>query len=536
MKFCPECGTKLEGSPKFCPDCGTKFTPAPEAVTPAPPVQEQQMQEPPLPPPQPATSSYDLGVKLEEIVEAIFKADGYEMQRRQRIQGAAGYRNEIDIIATRGTDKVAIECKNFSQPVGISQVRDFAEKIRDLGPGWRGVFVGYSDFTEDASQFADSRNIEQIGHDEVMERWFALSVGRSIKQGERITIEQALPVKIDFVTATSLELANKEKVAVNDARLIFHPYIRYPYHFKRVFLDPTKVKHTFDDRGVVVIDLLNNEIVNNPVRSSVESFARKLTQTLTTKGRQENQGRLAVLHEVIDNTPLSQIAITIGQDYRVTKLAVDSAKRDVNRRALDYVIDKNSRRIDYNVDTKSMFSEVRSIDFVPDRKDISMDIGEVICVPKWVIHFNALGTIYTREIFACSGKILEDTIAYCPHHFKLGFLEVRQKNFAVCEKCGTAFCKDHGKICEVCKMYLCEDHAVICSSCGKAFCEDHISKKCAICGNFVCDTCIRKCRICGEDVGSDHLVKCDVCGKEACSSCVTVSGLIKKKKTCKKCQ
>ena len=25
IRFCPECGTRQEGSPKFCPECGTKF-------------------------------------------------------------------------------------------------------------------------------------------------------------------------------------------------------------------------------------------------------------------------------------------------------------------------------------------------------------------------------------------------------------------------------------------------------------------------------------------------------------------------------
>src|SRR5208283_5367288 len=170
MKFCPECGAKLEGSPKFCPECGIKFTQTTEGESPPAPAPEQTPPVP-LPPLQPAANSYDLGVRLEEIVESIFKADGYTTQRRQRIPGAKGYHNEIDIIAQRGNDKVAIECKNFSQPVGISQVRDFAEKIIDLGPGWRGIFVGYNDFTEDASQFADSRNIEQIGRDELMEQW-----------------------------------------------------------------------------------------------------------------------------------------------------------------------------------------------------------------------------------------------------------------------------------------------------------------------------------------------------------------------------
>lgn len=536
MKFCPECGTKLEGMPKFCPECGTKFGEnAKEEIQSANVVSESSPIDV-LPQPKPADSAYDLGVRLEEIVEHIFKADGYTTQRRQRLPGVKGYHNEIDIVAIRGKDQVAIECKNFSQPVGISQVRDFAEKILDLGPGWRGIFIGYNDFTEDATQFAESRNIEQIGHDEVMEKWFALSVGRWGKQGEKLVIEQALPVNIDYIAATSLDLANKEKVAINDVRLVYHPYVRYNYHFKRVFTDPSKERHKFDDRGTVVIDLLDNSILNKPTVKNVEGLAQRVTQTLSSKGRLENARRSAIFDEVIKNIPKNEIPLSISEDYRVSKLAVDYSKRDVNRIALDYIINKNSERISYVVGSRSAFPDWRNIDFVPDRKDISIDNGEVVSVPKWEIHFNAMGTIYSREILACSGKRLEDTIAYCPHHFKLGLFEVRQKNFAVCEKCGTAFCKEHGRVCEVCKMHLCENHAIICTSCKMAFCEDHISKKCEICGGFVCDECIRTCPVCGKKVGKDHLVKCDVCGKEVCSSCISVTGLIKKKRTCTKCQ
>ncbi|MGA2121504.1 MAG: restriction endonuclease [Methanoregula sp.] len=536
MKFCPECGSKLEGSPKFCPECGTKFTQTPEEKG----VQISPVESAPSVPrttSQPAINRHELGIKLEEVVESIYKADGYATQRRQRVHGVVkGYTNEIDIIAIRGNEKIAIECKNFSSPVGISQVRDFAEKILDLGPEWRGIFVGYSDFSEDASQFAECRNIETLGHDEVMEKWFAVSVGRSGKQGEKITIEQALPLSTDFLKATHLDLINAEKVIVSDVKLIFHPYIRYKYHFMRIFRDPLKEQHTFDDRGTVVIDLLDNEIVNSPVAKSAGGLAQALTQTFTSKGKQENTRRKLILHEVLDYTPLSEITVTIGQDYRVTKLAVDYSKRDVNRTALEYIIDKNSQRISYSVESRSAFPEMRSIDFVPDRKDISIDTGEVVYIPKWLIHFNAFGTIYSREVLACSGKKLEDTIAYCPNHFKLGVLEVHQKNSAVCEKCGAAFCNAHGRICEVCKLHLCEKHAVICSSCKKAFCEEHISRQCGICGGKVCNDCIQTCKICGKEIGKNHLVKCDVCGSVVCSSCVTVSGLLKKKTTCKNCQ
>ena len=539
MKFCPECGAKQEGSPKFCPECGTKFPQSLES--PEVPQPASSSPEPtsfiPSPTPQPAINSHELGLRLEEVVESIYKADGYATQRRQHMKGVVrGYNNEIDILATRGNEKIAIECKNFKSPVGISQVRDFSVKIQDLGPGWRGVFVGYSDFTEDASQFAESRNIETLDRDEVKEKWFALSVGRSGKRGEKITIEHGLPVNTGFIPATQLDLVNSEKVVVSDVKLIFHPYIRYPYHFKKVFLDPVKGKHTFDDRGTVVIDLLDNEILNSHDMRSVSGIAQTLTQTFTAKGRQENTRRKLILHEVLDNIPLSEITMKIGQDYRVTKLMVNYSKRDVNRIALEYIIDKNSRRVTYSVDPGSMFSDTRDIDFIPEKKDIALDTGEVVYVPKWQIYFNAFGTVYTREVLACSGKKLEDTIAYCPNHFKVGVLAVHQKNSAVCEKCGSAFCDAHIRQCAVCKIQICEDHSLICSSCKKAFCEDHISKICGICGEMVCDDCTQICKICGKEIGKDHMVKCDGCGSVVCSNCMTVSGLIKKKATCKKCQ
>ena len=36
MKFCPECGTRQEGSPKFCPECGAKFLDSANVPSPLP--------------------------------------------------------------------------------------------------------------------------------------------------------------------------------------------------------------------------------------------------------------------------------------------------------------------------------------------------------------------------------------------------------------------------------------------------------------------------------------------------------------------
>jgi len=534
MGFCTDCGARLEGTPKFCPGCGKKLGEPAEILKESPP--QEPIDTIPRPTSQPAINRHELGLKLEEVVDAIYVADGYSTKRRQRIHGVVrGYTNEIDIIAVRGNDKIAVECKNHSSPVGISQVRDFAEKILDLGPEWRGVFVGYSDFTEDASEFAQCRNIEQLGHDEVMEKWFAVSVGRTGKQGEKIVIEQSLPVKNDFLKVTSLDFVNKEKVKINDVKLIFHPYIRYKFSFSRKWRDPTKETHQFNDKGTVVVDLLNNEIMNPPIVKDMGSVSQALTQTFTSKGAHENYQRKTVLHEVLDNQPVSELTKTIGEDYRIAKLAIDYSKRDVHRTAIEYIIDKNSKRVSYSVQSRGAFPDIRSIDFVPDRGDITLDTGEFVFVPKWFVHFNAFGTVYSREMLACSGKMLEDTIAHCPRHFKLGILEIKAKNIGVCEKCGSGFCKSHGHQCELCKIWVCDNHSVFCSSCKRSFCQEHIQKKCGVCGKDVCNDCILVCPICNKEFGKDHAVKCNTCGKIVCKSCATTTGILKRVTRCKKC-
>jgi hypothetical protein len=532
MGFCTECGTRLADDKKFCPQCGKRVAGPEEKPAPAP-----QTVPAPDPTPLPAVSRHDLGIKLEEVVEAIYKADGYTTQRRQRIQGVVkGYTNEIDIIAIRGNDRVAVECKNHTNPVGIAMVRDFAEKVVDLGPGWRGVFVGYSDFSEDASEFAQCRNIEQIGHDEVMERWFALSVGRAPRLGEKLTIGNVLPINHDYLAATALDFVNKEKVQITDARLIFHPYIWFSYSFNRKWNDPSKVTHHFSDKGTIVIDLLNNELLNPPVVGAMVGVTTALTRTFSSKGSQENYRRKIIFSEVAGNRPENEITITRGADYQIQQLAVEYSKRDVTRTAIEYIIEKNSHNVSYVVESSNSLSPLKVTDFVPKRSDIKISNGEIIFVPRWSLHFNAYGMVYSREMLACSGKVLEDTIAYCPKHFKLGILQVKARNVGICEKCGTAFCSSHGRQCEVCKIWLCDSHSLYCNSCKRAFCQEHIPRVCSVCGNRVCNDCVRICPICGKEYGKEHAVQCSTCGQTVCSSCATTSGILKRVTTCKRCQ
>lgn len=526
MPFCSTCGAEISSNSKFCPQCGNKIIPT---------LSESES----IPSPTEVTKSplnpYELGMKLEEVVEKIFQADGYQTERRRRIQGNSKYTNEIDIIANRGEEKVAIECKNFSGPVGISMMRDFAQKLDDLGEGWRGIFIAYNDFTEDAIEFAECRNIERLGHDEIKERWFSVSVGRTVHKGEKLDLEDALPVNSNFVTATSLDLANKNKILVSDAKLVFYPYVRVPYHFKGQRKDPTRQTHHFEEKGIVVMDLLDGEVLNQRRTNDLKSLTSAIKAITSSEKHGELKRRQMIRQEIVENTPVRQYSITIGQDYQISKISAVYSLRDANRAAIQFIIENNTRIINYTVTRKDEFPEIKTMDFIPKRDEIKLFDAQIVLVPKWTIHFNAFGEIYSREMLACSGKILEDTMRHCPDHFKLGSVTVKKKNHAVCEICGKAKCVEHIAKCSVCGKWLCNTHAIVCSSCNRIFCEDHIYHTCRICKKPLCDSCLRTCPICNKEYGKDHALKCDRCGIECCPNCITISGLLRKTKTCKRC-
>jgi len=337
-KFCPECGTKLEViNPKFCPECGFALSPIAKQPdkdlhtieqntpkkrlatgNPKDKLQEESFE------PQLAKNVYELGTKLEEVVEKIFRADGYLTEKRVRVTGKGNYKNEIDIVARKGPVSLAIECKNYKESVGIKELRDFAKKLDDLGEAWQGVFVAYSDLTEDARNFAESNNIETFGHEDLVERWLAVSIGRLNKKGEKISLESSLSINSDFIKATTLEIKNKDKVSVTDARLIFHPYFKIPYILKAEIKDPNKRIHHIQDKGIVIVDMLDGEVINPLIRNEYEGLSRALKSISSSKVKQENVKTQKITQEIVSSQPAAAFSLTIGQDYEVSKLKENS--------------------------------------------------------------------------------------------------------------------------------------------------------------------------------------------------------------------
>ena len=531
--FCPDCGTKLIFSDaKFCPKCG--YALKAKVVLEEEIVEDKGAKTKSL-----KASIYELGNRLEEVVEKIFRAKGYKTERRQRLQGKSGTRSEIDVIAKKSGRVIAVECKNYSSPVGIDKLRDFAQKLQDLGSEWNGIFVSYRGFTDGAAQFAQFRNIETWGHDEISEKWLTISVGRGeSRKGQSLTLEYAMPLNVDFAQATQTRLQNKDKVKTSEAELIYHPYFAIQYSFKGQVKDPTKKLHKFEDRDTLFVDALDGNVLN-PLPVKGASILTKAIKVVTSaSARAETERNKKLLHELNSYSPLREYSLSIKDNYAVNKLKPIITPRQAVQSCIDFITEKNTREISYHpkTDDDSLFQMSKKKTYIPKRRDIRIRRKDVVVVPRWSLNFDSFAKSYSKEIFACSGEVLEDTLSHCPKHFKLGAVKiVSKRTIAVCEVCGQSLCENHVKRCPICNKWLCEEHGIECSACQSLFCEEHMTLVCPICNSYICNSCVTECPICNLQYGVDHAVTCSRCRTNVCKNCVTTTGFIRKTRTCKKC-
>ncbi|MDN7023827.1 hypothetical protein FGU65_02770 [Methanoculleus sp. FWC-SCC1] len=443
------------------------------------------------------------------VVGAIYRAEGYATEIPGRDDPAAGF----TLVARRGAEQVAVACMYPPSAVGIAEVRDLAAKIDDLGPGWRGVFVAAGGVAPDARNFAESRNIEVLGHDDIVERQRIASAPPC----DRLTLSSTLPVRVDYPAVTALPLQNGHLVTVSTARLIFHPYARVPYRFRARKDGPAWRPPWFSDDGTVVVDLLDGTV-------------------LTGEGASEPGGDRArspgLLTEVLNASPVPEYAATGDATYQIVELKPGISLQAAEEAAVAYITAKNTRDLGYT----PVMDDPQSRMYVPKRSDIELSASDVVSIPRWTVRFEARGTVYTKEVFAHSGTVLKNTLQYCPQHFKLGFVNVRKETVAVCEVCGRAYCGEHIGRCPVCGKWVCTDHAAICCSCGKTFCREHAGRTCPVCSLPLCSDCEVECPICSRIYGSDHTLVCDACGTAACPACVTTSGLLRKTTICSNCR
>ena len=106
--YCPNCGNELEyKDAKFCSECGFSFVGKIDTniISASDKVLEEDLGA--------QINIQELGTRLEDIIDRIFKSRGYKTERRCRLKGRSGALNEIDVVARRGNKVIAIECKNY---------------------------------------------------------------------------------------------------------------------------------------------------------------------------------------------------------------------------------------------------------------------------------------------------------------------------------------------------------------------------------------------------------------------------------------
>jgi Holliday junction resolvase-like predicted endonuclease len=542
---CPSCSHRNPGDVKFCHNCGVPLA-----------LERQELQvSNNIDGVGPETSSegvakvidtdtdenqqygqrrgaYELGVALEDTVEDILKAEGYSTQRRARLRGEKGV-SEIDIVARRGTKEViAVECKNYSSPVPVKEVRDFINKLEDLKIK-NGLFAACPDFSGEAARWGQNYGLELWGEDVLREKYFEIKIGR-LGTKELGKLECYLPLKVDYDGAVNLDFENKEKVEIESAKLIWKPFYKVSFRIKCVRTDPSKQKHTIEDSGYYIVDGLSGNIVEHS--DAVKKFLKKM---LGQSEKETHQIRETdVFFKELGQEPAIDLDLKQSQLYKTIIYKPLGTEERARRIVIDGIIEDYAETVTYELkkDEDDLFAPEREFTIVPSYRDIKIIDLELIHVPKWEIEFRSKEHKYTRKITGNSGTIVYDTVTNCNKHWFSGLS--KKRNMAVCDVCGAALCKEHIWKCPTCDSWRCETHSKTCISCQKRYCPEHISNKCIECGNAVCDSCAIKCPICEEIHCRRHVTKCSKCGRTVCVSCTRKEGGIlsfRQKVYCRDC-
>lgn len=116
------------------------------------------------------------GTELEDFVhyvyESLVKIKGYNtvVSKRTSIIGKNGTNNEFDVyyefFHLNIRYRVAVECKDWGNPVSIGEVRDFCAKLSQLD-NIAGVMVAKSGYQTGAIDYAKSEGIMLLGIDDL---------------------------------------------------------------------------------------------------------------------------------------------------------------------------------------------------------------------------------------------------------------------------------------------------------------------------------------------------------------------------------
>ncbi|HJJ22087.1 MAG TPA: restriction endonuclease [Nitrosopumilus sp.] len=370
-------------------------------------------------------SMRELGNKLEDIVEKIYQSQGYETKTRQKILGKSKKYNEMDVLATRKSVKIAIECKNYSEDrkVGIKEIRDFVAKLNDLNIH-NGLFVTSSYFSEDARIFAenDQNEIKLWDKDDLTDQIMTNALGRDSSSVllKSFTIENALPLQGSVEDYCILYLKNQDKVTVKRRDIIFVPIYITLINLYEEFNAPDKLMYTHHNTGQYYLDGTTGSLLMKSDNVEKKQFSLSKEEKQVIEDLQVLEPQMIKVEET--------------NNLNIIKLHPGIDRKNIEFQVRNQVAKDNKKTIEYKVKLGKEQFEKKHYPHMPHHGSIQCQT-RIVYVPKLVIEFESKEHIYEKIVMMASGVIIQDTISDCKHI--LG----KKTTFAVCDVCGVAKCE-----------------------------------------------------------------------------------------------
>lgn len=440
MVFCSNCGKAANELDKFCTNCGTKIkevtvqvteelgdvikeefrenlTTTTKEIEQVPETEQKFVNQ----------TSRGLGNKLEEMVERIFREQGYETKTRQKILGRSNAYNEIDVLATRKNVRIAIECKNYSEErkVGIKEIRDFVSKLEDLDIH-RGLFVTSSYFSEEARILADNnpndKRIELWDREDLMHEVMTTTLGRSSSNvlKKTIRIESALPLQGSIDDFCILHLKNQDKVSIKRRELVFLPIYIVSFNLHEEFRAPDRNMHSHHNEGYYYLDGISGRFLYKVDNYEKKEYSLSNVEKQMIDDLQEFEPRLI---EVEEDTY-----------SKITPLKPSIDRKNIEFQVRNKVAKENRKIIEYTVKVGRDQTELKQYPHEPHHSSIQCQT-RIVNVPKLEIEFESKEYIYEKVVMMASGIVTRDEISDCKHLFG------KKTTYAVCDICGVAKCE-----------------------------------------------------------------------------------------------
>jgi hypothetical protein len=235
-------------------------------------------------------------------------------------------------------------------------------------------------------------------------------------------IRNALPLPSDYS-----EFINQPHIEKKG--LVYNPYFFFEFNFRGSVMSTPLV---FEDHGLLVIDGLNRQIINNDY-SLIEEISNKTPKDYLLKT--DNKYNLKIREP--SNLNLRE-AHELALEYVIKKNTKKYKKYKDNKGEIRFSVVPENKGIAFIKENTQFYGQkAESRVYVPERNNISFIKEYFVQVPIWHLVMNEPdGLKHQKVLLASSGKIWTDLI-FCPVCQNKIFM----KDSVSCTVCGNILCQ-----------------------------------------------------------------------------------------------